>query len=102
MARMNETSDTEHAVPGGTPRRRTRPTDDAVEGGELAHVDTGEIVEQVVTFARENPHAALAGAAVVGFVLGGGLTPRLVGALGMIAARRYMQTSLGDLSSLLK
>jgi len=99
MARMNESTEPENSVPGGTHRKRTV---DTSEESQLAQVDAGEIVEQVVTFARENPHAALAGAAVVGFVLGGGLTPRLVGALGMIAARRYMKSSLGDLASILK
>jgi len=101
MARMNESTEPENSVPGGTHRNRT-PTVDTSEESQLAQVDAGEIVEQVVTFARENPHAALAGAAAVGFVLGGGLTPRLLGALGMIAARRYMKSSLGDLASILK
>jgi ElaB/YqjD/DUF883 family membrane-anchored ribosome-binding protein len=56
----------------------------------LTHVAPGEMVNQVTAFARENPHLALAGAVAVGFVLGGGLTPRLVGAVGMFAARRYL------------
>lgn len=56
--------------------------------------DPGQAIEAVSAIAREHPHAALAGAALLGFVLGGGLTPRLIGAVGMIAARRYLQQSL--------
>src|SRR5690349_17163498 len=44
-------------------------------------IKPAEIVEQVTTFTKHNPHIALAGAAAVGFVLGGGLSPRLVGAV---------------------
>src|SRR5262249_35592630 len=39
--------------------------------------------------ARDNPHAALAGAFAVGFLLGGGLTPRLLVSLALLAGRRY-------------
>ena len=43
----------------------------------------------IETFARENPRTAVAIALGVGFVLGGGLTPRLLVGLGAIAARRF-------------
>ena len=41
----------------------------------------------VEAFARENPRAAIAIAVGVGFVLGGGLTPRILFGLGALAAR---------------
>ena len=77
------------------PKRRERTESEAPES-PLAGVEPGEMLNQVTTFARENPHLALAGAAAVGFVLGGGLTPRLVGAVGMFAARRYLQGAMRE------
>jgi hypothetical protein len=40
-------------------------------------------------FARENPRTAVAIALGVGFVLGGGLTPRILFGIGALAARRF-------------
>jgi hypothetical protein len=107
----NEPGDT-HAQNGtfeGRTRRRKAARHPAEEyetsdlEGALANIPAGEILTQVKAFARESPHIALAGAAAIGFVLGGGLTPRLVGAVGMIAARRYLQGSMKEtLDSLLK
>src|SRR5438552_9278660 len=69
---------------------------DATQAGEM---DLGEIegrategLKQARTtiegFARENPRVAVAIALGVGFVLGGGLTPRVLMGLGALAARR--------------
>jgi hypothetical protein len=81
-----------------TPRRRV-----AAEGAQpssaldaLGSFDVGQALEKVSGFARENPHTALAAAAAVGFVLGGGLTPRIVGAAAMFAGRRYLNQALRD------
>ena len=48
-----------------------------------------EVRGTVEEFARENPRAAVGIALGVGFVLGGGLTPRLLFGIGAFAARRY-------------
>lgn len=58
--------------------------------------DPAEALETVKAFAREHPHAALAGACVAGFVLGGGVTPRLLGAVSLFVARRYMRLAIAD------
>ncbi len=57
-------------------------------------IDPMMVVEEVSSFARENPHAALAGAFAVGFVLGGGLTPRLLGSIALVAGRAYLNKSV--------
>jgi hypothetical protein len=62
--------------------------------GELG--GASEAVETVARFAREHPHAALAGACAVGFVIGGGVTPRLLGAVALVAARRYFQQAVDE------
>lgn len=54
-------------------------------------LDPGEAVEALREWAKDNPHMAVAGAAAVGFLLGGGLTPRMLGAIGMVAARHYLK-----------
>ncbi len=66
------------------------------EAGEVAAFDPGQALEAVARVTREHPHAALAGALAIGFVLGGGLTPRIVGAVGMIAARKYLQQGMAE------
>jgi hypothetical protein len=58
--------------------------------------DPSEALAQVSNVAREHPHAALAGAFAVGFLLGGGLTPRLLGAAAMFAARRYFRMTVEE------
>lgn len=57
----------------------------------------------VEEFARENPRTAVAIALGVGFVLGGGLTPRILFGLGAIAARSfardYVKGQLGSVTN---
>lgn len=43
----------------------------------------------IESYARENPRTAVAVAVGVGFVLGGGLTPRILIGLGALAARTF-------------
>jgi len=62
----------------------------------LAQIDPGQMIESVTTFARENPHTAIAVAAGIGFVLGGGLTPRLLGTIGLFAARQYFRETMRE------
>jgi hypothetical protein len=56
----------------------------------------------IESFARENPRTAIAVAVGVGFVLGGGLTPRILFGLGALAARTvardYVKGQLGSLA----
>jgi hypothetical protein len=58
--------------------------------------DPSHAIDVVTKVTRENPHAALAGAAVIGFVLGGGLTPKLMGAIAMYAARRSFRMTVEE------
>lgn len=60
----------------------------------LERLDATEVTRAVSAFARENPHVALATAAGLGFLLGGGLTPRLIGALGFLATRSYLRSAV--------
>jgi len=64
---------------------------DAEEGAlaGLGAIDPVELVRTASEVTRENPHAAIVGACVVGFLLGGGLTPRLLASLAVLAGRRY-------------
>ena len=55
----------------------------------IGSIEPDEIVRAAAELARESPHAALAGALAIGFLLGGGLTPRLLASLAMILGRRY-------------
>jgi hypothetical protein len=56
--------------------------------GEIAHVISG--------WARENPRAAIASAIGIGFLVGGGLTPRIIGAVGFLAARHYFRQTVNE------
>ncbi len=56
----------------------------------LDPIDLRRAIDSASTLARESPHAALAIALAAGFVLGGGLTPRLLGSVAMIAGRSYL------------
>jgi hypothetical protein len=69
-----------------------RGVEDAVEDA-LGRIEAGEVAQAVAGFARENPHVALAAAAGLGFLLGGGLTPRMLGKLGLLATRGYVRRS---------
>jgi hypothetical protein len=60
----------------------------APEAG-LGTLEPAELVRAAAELARENPHAALAGAFAVGFLLGGGLTPRVLVSLAVLVGRRY-------------
>ncbi|MDI1452099.1 hypothetical protein [Polyangium sp. 6x1] len=62
----------------------------------LGGVDPNEVLTMVSNVARANPHAALAGAVAVGFLLGGGLTPRLLGAGALFVARRYFRATVEE------
>jgi hypothetical protein len=55
----------------------------------LEGIDPVKAVHAAAELARDNPHTAVASALAVGFLLGGGLTPRLLVSLAMIAGRRY-------------
>jgi hypothetical protein len=56
----------------------------------LDGADLRRAMESASELARESPHAALAIAVAAGFVLGGGLTPRLLGSVAMVAGRTYL------------
>ena len=70
------------------------------QSNETGEVDVDELQDRAVeglkqargnieSFARENPRTAVAIALGIGFVLGGGLTPRILFGIGAIAARRF-------------
>lgn len=82
--------------------------------GEAMSNDLGQMQEKALgsireyrgtieEFARENPRVAIGIAVGVGFVLGGGLTPRLLFGLGALAARTvardYVKGQLGSFTS---
>ena len=50
----------------------------------------------IESFAKANPRAAVGVALGIGFMLGGGLTPRLLFGLGAIAARRIVREYARD------
>ena len=52
--------------------------------------------ERVEDFVQEQPHAALGLAAVAGFILGGGLTPRRLFRLGMAAGGPALSRQIFD------
>jgi hypothetical protein len=69
---------------------------------ETGEVDVDELQDRAVegfkqargtieSFARENPRTAVAIALGIGFVLGGGLTPRVLFGIGALAARRFVR-----------
>lgn len=67
---------------------------------DLAGVDPAAILHTTEELARENPHAVLAAAFGVGFLLGGGLTPRLLASIALFAGKRYLaQAARGALES---
>jgi hypothetical protein len=65
---------------------------DADAGAELGleGADLRRVIDSASELARESPHVALGLALAAGFVLGGGLTPRLLGSVAMIAGRTYL------------
>ncbi|MGK3968570.1 hypothetical protein WMF38_30860 [Sorangium sp. So ce118] len=62
----------------------------------LGRLDATEVTRAVSAFARENPHVALAAAAGLGFLLGGGLTPRVLSRLGSLATKSYVKNTLAQ------
>jgi hypothetical protein len=52
-------------------------------------IEPREIARAAAELARESPHTAVAGAFAVGFLLGGGLTPRLLASVLLFVGRRY-------------
>jgi hypothetical protein len=64
--------------------------------------DPSQAVESITKLARENPHVALAGAVAIGFVLGGGMTPKLLGAIAMFVARNYFRATVEETFSSLQ
>lgn len=71
---------------------------EADAGAELGldGVDLRRAIDSASELARESPHAALALALAAGFLLGGGLTPRLLGSVAMIAGRTYLSRAVRD------
>lgn len=65
-------------------------------GDAIGRLDATEVTRAISAFARENPHVALAAAAGLGFLLGGGLTPRVLGRLGTLASRSYVKNTLAQ------
>jgi dienelactone hydrolase len=72
--------------------QRAEPTAQGEEGvmEQAAGIDPRELAQAAAEFARENPHTAIAGAFAVGFLLGGGLTPRLLASIALFAGRKYL------------
>src|SRR5690349_4168683 len=66
--------------------------------GELGidGADLRRVLDSASELARESPHTALAIAVAAGFVLGGGLTPRLLGTAAMIAGRTYLGRAMRE------
>jgi hypothetical protein len=56
---------------------------------ELAGIDPAAVLQAAAELTREHPRTALAGGLVVGFLLGGGLTPRVLASLAIFVGRRY-------------
>jgi hypothetical protein len=78
-----------------TVRENGQPHDADAEVG-LDGVDLRRAIDSASELARESPHAALAIALAAGFVLGGGLTPKLLGTMAMIAGRTYLSRAVRD------
>jgi hypothetical protein len=69
----------------------------AAEGeAALDGADLRRALDSASELARESPHVALAIALAAGFVLGGGLTPRLLGSAAMIAGRTYLGRAMRE------
>jgi hypothetical protein len=64
--------------------------------GDVEGADLRSAARAAADLARESPHAALAVAAFAGFILGGGLTPRLLGTAAMMAGRTYLGRAMRE------
>jgi hypothetical protein len=62
---------------------------EGAEERELGSFDPEELAHTAEEVAREYPHGALAGCFALGFVLGGGLTPRILSSVLLFVGRRY-------------
>lgn len=87
----------------GQESARNKSVEADLEGLESrAKAGAAEARVVVEAFARENPRTAVAIAVGVGFVLGGGLTPRLLFGIGTLAARNfardYAKNQLGSMT----
>jgi len=81
------------------PRRRAASTPPEQPHGaleSLGNVDVSQALSTVSDYAKENPHVALAAAAGVGFILGRGLTPRMLGGIALFVGRRYASVAMRD------
>ena len=95
MAQHSEThrksgTEHEHASPPAPDHPAEHPPEQGANAGDLGGIDPAELVRAAAEIARDNPHAALAGALGIGFLLGGGLTPRLLASIAVFAGRRYL------------
>jgi hypothetical protein len=52
-------------------------------------INMEEVVRTTTELTRENPRTALASAFVLGYLLGGGMTPRILLSIAALAVRRY-------------
>lgn len=77
-------------------RRHESVEKEAPKNMEPKEFDPSQAIESVTKITRENPHAAVAGAIAIGFVLGGGMTPKLLGAIAMFAARNYFRATVEE------
>ncbi len=59
----------------------------------LEGFDPAALVRAAADFARDNPHAAIGASFAIGFLLGGGLTPRILTSIALVAGRRYAATA---------
>jgi anaerobic selenocysteine-containing dehydrogenase len=80
----------------GEARRSGFATEEPAEAAEIEGIDPDEVIQAATRFAQENPRTALAGALAIGFVVGGGLTPRLIGSVALLVGRRYASQALRE------
>jgi hypothetical protein len=73
----------------GQHREGSGPEGEPAEQEGIEPIDPEQVARAAAEITRENPHTTLAGAFAIGFVLGGGLTPRLLGSLLIVVGRRY-------------
>lgn len=76
--------------------RENGETHDAGDELGLDGADLRRVIDSASELARESPHVALGLALAAGFLLGGGLTPRLLGSVVMIAGRTYLSRAVRD------
>jgi hypothetical protein len=89
---------TERKYEDGSDPRPSSNGEQVAQDGPLERLefDPSQALESIARTARDHPHLALVGATAVGFILGGGLTPRMLGAMGLMAARYYLRQTIGE------